>query len=583
MWEQLKKIRSSKYIIYSHEIIYAAAIIYFIIAYVMDLNSIMVVNTAGSAGLFILAVLEWLSHKMKTPFLEKKWPGMIYHIARLCFAGVFYYIAILASDRVLFTVMLSLFAIETIFYFAFDDLVKRIAFYGIFAILHGSISLFVTMYQKSADQNLIALCFQEFFIVVVIVFALVSVGEVIARMYIYFEKQIFAQRRTVAELNEANEVLKQHQEQINLINEKLGMQKIELREANIKINRSHDEISVQNEISSTMTATLGREDMLERVTNIMQIRLDMDMVMIVLEEDNSLLVPGEKPKGRFVALTTSLGEDFESQILDSVHKTDLKELLLLSKTYIRNTATNTTKFFAYLEDDNELPSVICLPIQKQTERYGTLVMGRKKENAFMDSRAFYENIASQLSIGISSAHMYDKMNDMAIRDGLTRIYNRGHLTEVLNDYLSEAISQKVPVSLALFDIDKFKMINDTYGHQCGDAVIRHVAALLNESAIENGGIAGRYGGEEFVIAFLNRGLDETYEIVKQVHDRIREEEVIFADKVVNVRASAGVASYPVTCSNPGDLLTRADWAMYHSKRNGRDQITIDSDQIVDRM
>ena len=137
--------------------------------------------------------------------------------------------------------------------------------------------------------------------------------------------------------------------------------------------------------------------------------------------------------------------------------------------------------------------------------------------------------------------------------------------------------------MALFDIDKFKMVNDTYGHQCGDEVIRYVTTLLNKGALANGGIAGRYGGEEFVIAFLDKGLDETYEIVKEIHNQIRSEVVVYGGKEIQVRASAGVASYPETCSNPSELLTRADWAMYHSKRNGRDQITIDSDKVENQM
>ena len=201
----------------------------------------------------------------------------------------------------------------------------------------------------------------------------------------------------------------------------------------------------------------------------------------------------------------------------------------------------------------------------------------------MDGRAFYENIASQLSIGFSNARLYAQMNDMAIRDGLTRIYNRRYLSDRLNVYLGEAMVKKVPVSLALFDIDKFKMVNDTYGHQCGDEVIRYVATLLNKGAISHGGMAGRYGGEEFVIAFLDKTLEETYEIVKEIHEQIKSEPVVYGDNRVEVRASAGIASYPKTCSNPSDLLTRADWAMYHSKKNGRDQITIDSDQITDKM
>lgn len=145
------------------------------------------------------------------------------------------------------------------------------------------------------------------------------------------------------------------------------------------------------------------------------------------------------------------------------------------------------------------------------------------------------------------------------------------------------MTKKVLVSLALFDIDKFKMVNDTYGHQCGDEVIRYVASLLNRGALKHGGIAGRYGGEEFVVAFFEKDLDETYHIVEDIHNQIRSEEVVYEGKHISVRASVGVASYPQTCANPGELLTRADWAMYHSKKNGRDRITIDSEKISSQM
>lgn len=261
----------------------------------------------------------------------------------------------------------------------------------------------------------------------------------------------------------------------------------------------------------------------------------------------------------------------------------MNELMSLTQTYIKNAQTDSIQLFKFLFEEQELASIICLPIMKQEERLGTLIVGKDRTNVFMDGRAFYENIANQIGIGISNARLYAKMNDMAIRDGLTRIYNRRHLTYLINEYLSQAMEKKQPLSLALFDIDKFKMINDTYGHQCGDEVIRYVAALLNKGALRHGGIAGRYGGEEFVVAFLGKNLEEAHEIVKQIHEQIRNEDVVYGDKHIQVRASAGVASYPSTCSNPSDLLTRADWAMYHSKKNGRDQITVDSDLIVDKM
>ena len=73
-------------------------------------------------------------------------------------------------------------------------------------------------------------------------------------------------------------------------------------------------------------------------------------------------------------------------------------------------------------------------------------------------------------------------------------------------------------------------MNDTYGHQCGDEVIRYVASLLNRGALKHGGIAGRYGGEEFVVAFFEKDLDETYHIVEDIHNQIRSEEVVYEGK-----------------------------------------------------
>ena len=231
-----------------------------------------------------------------------------------------------------------------------------------------------------------------------------------------------------------------------------------------------------------------------------------------------------------------------------------------------------------------MPSVICLPIiGKEEARYGTLIVMKNKINVFMDGAAFYQNIAGQISLGVSNAMLYEQMNDMAKRDGLTRIYNRGYLNELLNVYLQEAMQKKTGVTLALFDIDKFKMVNDTYGHQCGDEAIKHVSRLLNIAALRNGGIAGRYGGEEFVIAFLGKSVKQVYEITQQVHVQIRETPVKYADKVFQITASAGIASYPETCENPMDRLTRADWAMYSSKQNGRNRITIDNPEILNKM
>lgn len=591
MINKLDCIKNNRFIPIVHIILYLCAIVncgsaYFYSRTVNGNNVDLVIPACIVFAFAFMLIIELISKKKKSKFLYSKTVGVAYFTIRLIVVSTCYFLNFNSQNNFVYIALTIVFAVEAMFFYPIDDIVKRLAWYLLFAILFAVTSyVFISINSAgtfAGEKNVLNFLtrFSGCFVIVV---SVAAAGEFLSAVWNFFFAEFLKQNRVLDRLNEANDKLKEHQEKIALVNEKIGVQKIELQAANKKINRSHDEMSVQSEISSTIAASVGKEDMLLHVTSIMQIRLDMDVVMVVLEPDNSLLVPGEKPQGRFLAISSSLGKTFEDCIEDSVKKTDIKNLLMLSKTYVQNSMTDTIKLFEYLPKENELPSVICIPIFKQEERLGTLVVGKNKENAFMDSRAFYENIASQLSIGISNSRLYAKMNDMAIRDGLTRLYNRGHLTALLNQYLAEAMNRRVPVSLALFDIDKFKNINDTHGHQCGDEVIKHVAKLLNIGAIENGGIAGRYGGEEFVIAFLNKSLEETYLICLEIHKKIKAEDVTYKDIVVNVRASVGIASYPVTCQNPGDLLSRADWAMYHSKRHGRDRITIDSDKILDKM
>ena len=586
MESKIRQLWNNKYIFFLHMFVNIILLVYSATYYFCGEAEIVEKYVFISSYAVLCGLLELISFKGKRAFLaDQTFVGQIYYFLRPAIALVLYYMSFTKLEGIIFLILTILYYYELFFYTAIGQKTRRVTLYILFLLAYGvvSVAMLVFLIQDSDSRVTLAIGVREIATVFTVLVLLVLVGEMLAVLWDYFELQILKQNRALEDLNEVNESLHEHQEKINRVNEKLGMQKIELQAANKKINRSHDEMSVQNEISSAIAVSIEKEDMLKRVVSIMQIRLDMDVVAIILEEDNSLLVPGEEPQGRFVALSTVMGKNYEKNLLDSVYETDLKEILLMTKTYIQNTETDSVKLFAKVTEEQELPSIICLPIMNQEERLGTLFVGKNRINAFMDSRAFYENIASQLSIGIANVRLYAKMNDMAIRDGLTRIYNRRHLTEILNQYLTDAMARKVPVSLALFDIDKFKMVNDTYGHQCGDEVIRYVATLLNKGALANGGIAGRYGGEEFVVAFCGKGLEETHRIVKEIHEKIRSEEVVYEGKRIQVRASVGIASYPETCDDPGELLTRADWAMYHSKKNGRDQITIDSDQISAQM
>lgn len=589
MEEKIKEFWKQKQVVFHHIFLDVMLLIYCIGVYFAANQEVSIRYVI----LFVYALLCIVTELVHNHHMQKKYvhskriiqAKKVYCFLRPALGLAYYYMAETKLEGIIFLILFLIYFFELFYSVALGKKAHRFVVYVTYICLYGIISfvMLVVLAQDSLSRVTVEIAIRELVTVSVVFVLIVVVSEMMSYIWDCFEKDIFRQNRALEDLNEVNDKMKDQQEKINRVNEKLGVQKIELQLANKKINRSHDEMSVQNELSSIIISSIEIKDMLDKIVDMIQVRLDLDVVVIVLEQDHELYVPGMEEEQRVYAISCVLGEKFQKKVIESIEHTDMSEILRMTQTYIQNNVTDSVQLFTKLEGEQELPSVVCLPIRNQEERLGTLFVGKNKENAFMDSRAFYENIASQISIGVANARLYAKMNDMAIRDGLTRIYNRRHLTELLGKYLSEAMAKKVSVSLALFDIDKFKMVNDTYGHQCGDEVIRYVASLLNRGALKHGGIAGRYGGEEFVVAFFEKDLDETYHIVEDIHNQIRSEEVVYEGKHISVRASVGVASYPQTCANPGELLTRADWAMYHSKKNGRDQITIDSEKISSQM
>ena len=404
---------------------------------------------------------------------------------------------------------------------------------------------------------------------------IILLGEIISKIWVHFDGMILSQHRMMDRLNDANAELQEHQEKISKVNEILAFQKFQLQRANDKIKAAHEEMIVQNEIANVISTSLELEKLIRAVGELILNQMDMDAVAILVE-------PEERTENNFadsartLHIYSKLGMEFDKLFTQKVQNGYVETALRSRSSFI----VNLDEVQRILGEGCLLRSAIVIPMLKNRQRIGNLLVASCNENAFLENREFYETIAGQISVGVTNTMLYRQMKEMAIRDGLTGIYNRRYLTNMLHEQLKDAIQKKMPVSLALFDIDKFKMVNDTFGHLFGDTVIKYVARLLQECAAKNGGMAGRYGGEEFVLVFPDKSIDTTYEIVNELHKEIKSTELEHEGKKLIVRVSCGIASYPQTCQNPSDVLTRADWAMYHSKRNGRDQITIDNENIT---
>ena len=157
----------------------------------------------------------------------------------------------------------------------------------------------------------------------------------------------------------------------------------------------------------------------------------------------------------------------------------------------------------------------------------------------------------------------------AITDALTGLYNHRYLHERLSEELHRARDLQRPLSVLFCDLDHFKGYNDTNGHSAGDAVLREVAHVIEQS-VRNIDIAARYGGEEFVVLLVETERETALGVAERIRERIRA--AGFTANDVPLTVSIGVAGYPDDADRREDLLNKADWAMYLAKRRGRDQV-----------
>lgn len=161
------------------------------------------------------------------------------------------------------------------------------------------------------------------------------------------------------------------------------------------------------------------------------------------------------------------------------------------------------------------------------------------------------------------------LRDLAIRDGLTGLFNRRHVLEQLAAALVAAAGDGQRLAVALLDVDHFKQINDGRGHLTGDAVLRDLSRALGER-LRGTDLVGRYGGEEFVVVMRGAGAAAAVAVLDAVRARLAAR--ADGDELPRYTFSCGVACYPADGATSTELLTVADQRLYTAKRNGRDQV-----------
>lgn len=168
---------------------------------------------------------------------------------------------------------------------------------------------------------------------------------------------------------------------------------------------------------------------------------------------------------------------------------------------------------------------------------------------------------------------YEKLQREANTDGLTSCFNKTYFNNACDIEVKKSKITKVPLSLIIFDLDHFKKLNDNYGHDAGDFVLKEMARIIRANGIRDKDVFARYGGEEFVILLPETNLKRSYEIAERLRDLIEKHNFNYEGSTLPVTASIGVADFRSGVEEGVDLFKRADKAVYTSKENGRNQVS----------
>ncbi len=206
--------------------------------------------------------------------------------------------------------------------------------------------------------------------------------------------------------------------------------------------------------------------------------------------------------------------------------------------------------------------------------FGVLTLESTAPGSYQDLDAkLLAAIASIAAGALTRARMYQEMERLATIDGLTQVPNHRHFQTLLNQQLEVASRYGQRIGLMLFDIDHFKRFNDTYGHAIGDLVLKEVARCVG-AAIRSSDMLARYGGEEFVVLMPQAEVAGAMQSAERVRAAVESMAIPHEGRMLKVTISIGVCLFPDMASVKQDFIDGADKAMYFSKKNGRNRVTL---------
>jgi diguanylate cyclase (GGDEF)-like protein len=331
-----------------------------------------------------------------------------------------------------------------------------------------------------------------------------------------------------------------------------------------KSKKELSELKVVQKITSMLNSTLDLDNILQSMVTFLVERLDIKNCSIILLENSKRYVYSES----------------QANILKPAEAVILKQI----------TSTGNPTYVLSLKDDFMMKdvkdiskmqfSVSSLPIVFRKKLLGIINL-YSADNAEMDSDLIQlvKVVVDQAAVALVNAFQYKQTAESAITDKLTDLYNRRYFNENFKEEIEKGKAESRPISLIMFDIDDFKMINDTAGHIEGDRILKEMGEITKKN-IRDDDFACRYGGEEFVVILPNAKLEEAQAVAERLRKSVEEG----ISKIKNYAKPVTISLGIVTCQNSSAhdsmMLSEADNALYKAKSRGKNRLA--SSLIIDK-
>lgn len=214
-------------------------------------------------------------------------------------------------------------------------------------------------------------------------------------------------------------------------------------------------------------------------------------------------------------------------------------------------------------------SMICVPLEMHRRLIGVLTLTTSRPDHIFtaDELELVVLIAAHISLALESHRLYE----LSVLDGLTNIYNRRYLDQRLSQELADSVRHQKPLTVALLDLDHFKKLNDSFGHQAGDQVLCELTGVIGRTLRQHDVLA-RYGGEEFALILAGSSSADALHLGERLRGLIEETDFVYKNQKLPVTISLGLATFPQDGEDAMTLLRAADKALYRAKEAGRNRI-----------